>query len=240
MTDLIRGSCRDGPHSALCVKILLISRRANGQTATISVTLEQKHEVICVDAADKLTVDGCCVPLPNVINFKYLHIYPFLIDLNDSNTSFRKTGKSLFFSFLFYFEDLCPKLGCLLLVLSLRYRCLECIAKPGLQGLAYSSLCRLCTGWRSRNPQTDLNSSRKALDPESTHFLQTSRPKREEIFGHGWNPWLKSAISEHTRAPRRHINNHGWRGALIQAHAPPRTSPESPHQVVERGSLSTY
>lgn len=77
------------------------------------------------------------------------------------------------------------------------YRCLKCIGKPGLQGLAYSSLCRLCTGWRSHNPQTDLNSSRKALDPESTHFLQTTRPKREEIFGHGWNPWLKSATSGH-------------------------------------------
>lgn len=107
MTDLIRGSCRDGPRSALCVKILLISHAANGQTATISVTLEQKHEVICVDAADKLTVDGCCVPLPNVINFKYLHIYPFLIDFKRLAAPTPVLGKLakvfsfLFFSFLF-------------------------------------------------------------------------------------------------------------------------------------------
>lgn len=66
-------------------------------------------------------------------------------------------------------------------------------AKPSLYGLAYSSLCRLFTGWRSHNPQTDLNSSRKAFDPDSTHFLQTTRPKREGMFECGCNPWWKSA-----------------------------------------------
>jgi len=96
-----------------------------------------------------------------------------------------------------YFEVLSPKLWCLSWVLSFLYHRLGCVGKPGLQGLAYSSLRRLCTGWRSHNPQTDLNSSRKALDPESTHFLQTTWPKREGIFGHGWNPWLKSATSGH-------------------------------------------
>lgn len=84
-------------------------------------------------------------------------------------------------------------------VLSILYHCLEYTAKPNLQGLTYSSLCRLCTRWRSHNPQTDLNSSRKALDPKSTHFLQTTQPKREGVFGHAWNPWLKSATSGHRR-----------------------------------------
>lgn len=68
MKDLISGSCRDGPHLTRCVKSLLISCAANGQTVTIS--LGQNHEVIGVDAADRLTVDRCCVHLLNVIHSK--------------------------------------------------------------------------------------------------------------------------------------------------------------------------
>lgn len=159
------------------------------------------------------------------------------------------------FYFTIYFEDFCTKLWCLPWVLSPSYRCLECIGKPGLQGLAYSSVCRLCTGWRSHNPQTDLNSSRKALDPESTHFLQTTWPKRDGIFGHGWNPWLKSATSGHrhmrtcTHACNRlHTSVHVHTQTaptctLIHAHTPPQPSPavgESSDWPVERGSLSSY
>lgn len=131
-------------------------------------------------------------------------LYSFPVKFKQPSCS--KTDKV--FHFPFYFKKLCPKLWCLPLVLSLWYRCVECIAKPGLQGLAYSCLCRLCTGWRSHNPQTVLNSSRKALDPESTHFLQTSKPKREEIFGHGWSPWLKSATSEHMHTHARTAYTH--------------------------------
>lgn len=68
MTDLISGSCWDGPHLTRCVESLVISHVANGQTATIS--LGQNHEVIGVDAADRLTVDGSCVLLLNVIHSK--------------------------------------------------------------------------------------------------------------------------------------------------------------------------
>lgn len=140
-----------------------------------------------------------------------------------------------------------PVMSFLGFFLSLLYRRLECIGKPGLQGLAYSSLCGLCTGWRSHNPQTDLNSSRKALDPESTHFLQTALPKREGVFGHGWNPWLKSATSghRHTCASKHmHVHTHTNNPKTPKyTHTPPQPLPtvgERLGQLVERASLSSY
>lgn len=88
MTDLIRGSCRDAPHLA---RGWLISRAANGPTATISLRLEQKHEVMCVVAADELTAARRCLCLLKNNSFKkindgkvinsmrtYLHFYPFI------------------------------------------------------------------------------------------------------------------------------------------------------------------
>lgn len=147
-----------------------------------------------------------------------------------------------------YFEVLSPKLWCLPWVLSFLYHRLGCVGKPGLQGLAYSSLRRLCTGWRSHNPQTDLNSSRKALDPESTHFLQTTWPKREGIFGMAEIlDWNLLQVGTDTRVRRyTHVHARTQTNATrtpMHAHTPPQPTPavgESLDQLVERASLSSY